>query len=279
MAGGNFHDRADEPALLYVVRHEQLDALKVGVVTHASRAARLRAHTRRGWTTELTLEFTSGHQALQAERAVVRFLRDCGATELLPQREMPQGGYTETVARAALVDLDRDLLVAIARAAGRIVRKAACPISRFFRDIGKEMEGLQAMIDAGQKDDARALALALFDALKAFEARLDEVWGEGVGQGADGVEVSVSAPDAVGPRPSPGSRKSATRGSARQMSAPSTVSRVPGQHSERSRSAPPPARAGMALGGAGRPGGPPSASCACGDGPFAHHGGLPRREP
>ncbi|MFD8209658.1 hypothetical protein ACFV2S_25080 [Streptomyces sp. NPDC059695] len=182
MAGGNFYDRADEPALLYVVRHEQLDALKVGVVTQGSRALRLGAHTRRGWTTELTLDFTSGHQALQAERAVVRFLRDCGATDLLPQGEMPQGGYTETVARAALVDLDRDLLVDLARAAGRIVRKAACPINRFFRDVGEVAASLKAMIDAGKKEDAREPLLELLGALMEFEARLDEAWGEGWGK-------------------------------------------------------------------------------------------------
>ncbi|WP_418960529.1 hypothetical protein [Streptomyces tritici] len=119
MAGGNFHDRADEAALLYVVRHEEWDALKVGVVGEASREARLRAHTRRGWTTETAIEFGTGHQALQAERAVLAFLRECGATDRLPQREMPQGGYTETVVHARLVDLGSDLLVAIAQAAAR----------------------------------------------------------------------------------------------------------------------------------------------------------------
>ncbi|MFE5483016.1 hypothetical protein [Streptomyces sp. NPDC056527] len=182
MAGGNFYDRADDPALLYVVRNEELDALKVGVVTQGSCAARLGAHKRRGWTAELTLGFTSGHQALQAEWAVVRFLRECGATDLLPQNKMPQGGYTETVARAALVDLDRDLLIVIARAAGRIVRKAACPIYRFFRDVGEATDLLNEMIAAGQKDEARELIAELMDALLLFEARLDEAWGEGWGK-------------------------------------------------------------------------------------------------
>ncbi|MFE5969634.1 hypothetical protein [Streptomyces sp. NPDC056463] len=174
MAGGNFYERADEPALLYVVRHEELDALKVGVVSEGSRAARLGAHARRGWTTELTLEFTSGHQALQAERAVVRFLRDCGATDLLPQSRMPQGGYTETVARAALVDLDRDLLIAIARAAGRIVRRAASPFYQWLRDFREALDMISAMVAEGQKDEARELLAELKDALSQVEAWLDE---------------------------------------------------------------------------------------------------------
>ena len=163
MAGANFHDRADDPALLYVVRHKDLDALKVGVVGEASRAARLGAHARRGWMTELTLEFETGHQALQAERAVLGFLRDCGATDRLPQRQMPQGGYTETVTRADLVDLDSDLLVSIAQAAGRIVRKSSSPLYQWVRNYGAATDYVLQLIDEGHKDDARELADTLLE--------------------------------------------------------------------------------------------------------------------
>ncbi|MFF8500752.1 hypothetical protein ACF07L_08880 [Streptomyces anulatus] len=155
MAGGNFHDRADEPALLYVIRHEGLAALKVGVVSTASREARLRAHARQGWVTEMVTEFETGRQALQAERAVLGFLRECGATDRLRQREMPQGGYTETVAHADLVDLDGDLLAAIAKAAGRIIRRAHSPLHQWTRDYFAAGKAALDLIDEGHKELAR----------------------------------------------------------------------------------------------------------------------------
>ncbi|WND40790.1 hypothetical protein RI578_41615 (plasmid) [Streptomyces sp. BB1-1-1] len=155
VAGGNFRDRADEPALLYVIRHEGLAALKVGVVGAASREVRLRAHARQGWVTEMVTEFETGRQALQAERAVLGFLRECGATDRLPQREMPQGGYTETVAHADLVDLDGDLLQAIAQAAGRIIRRAHSPLHQWTRDYLAAGEAALDLIDEGHKALAR----------------------------------------------------------------------------------------------------------------------------
>ncbi len=155
VAGGNFHDRADEPALLYVTRHEGLAALKVGVVSAASREARLRAHARQGWVTEAVTEFETGRQALQAERAVLGFLRACGATDRLHQREMPQGGYTETIAHADLVDLDGDLLATIAKAAGRIIRRAHSPLHQWTRDYFAAGKAALDLIDEGHKGLAR----------------------------------------------------------------------------------------------------------------------------
>ncbi|MFK0119240.1 hypothetical protein [Streptomyces sp. NPDC090994] len=163
MAGGNFHERADEPALLYVVRHEGLAALKVGVVGAASREARLSAHARQGWVTEMVTGFETGRQALQAERAVLGFLRECGATDRLLQREMPQGGYTETVAHADLVDLDVDLLAAIAQAAGRIIRRAHCPLYQWTRDYLAAGKAALDLIDEGHKELAREHLQTLLD--------------------------------------------------------------------------------------------------------------------
>ncbi|MFE2879033.1 hypothetical protein ACFXG6_31825 [Streptomyces roseus] len=98
---------------------------------------------------QITIGFETGHQVLQAERAVLGFLRGCGATDRLPQREMPQGGYTETVARADPVDLASDLLAAIAQAAGRIVLGSNCPLHQYVRDVWAAVDAVHELTDSG----------------------------------------------------------------------------------------------------------------------------------
>lgn len=171
--GSNFHDRADEPAFVYVVDHKNLDALKVGVASSASRESRLRDHERQGWTTQLTVRFDTGHQALQAERAVLGFLRTCGATSRVPQMDMPQGGYTETIAEPDLVDLQTKDFVQIAELASRMIRKAHCPLYGFVRTAREVVNEVRELIHEGHKDQARKLAEQILPLIHQFLQQLD----------------------------------------------------------------------------------------------------------
>ncbi|MDH6544828.1 hypothetical protein [Streptomyces sp. SPB4] len=168
MAAQNFHDHADGPAILYIARHEAQDAFKVGVASAAGQEQRLRAHQRQGWTTELRVEFETGHQALQAERAVLSFLRSCGATSTVPQADMPQGGYTETLADAHLMDLHLQDLLQMAQLASRLVRKAHCPLFSLLRHFGDAVGEVHRLIDQGRKDLAAPMLVEILTLLLKF---------------------------------------------------------------------------------------------------------------
>ncbi|MEV5950406.1 hypothetical protein [Streptomyces sp. NPDC051993] len=140
-----------------MVRHEGLEALKVGVASISTSESRLRDHERQGWTTECTVNFKTGHQALQAERAVLGFLRACGATSRVPQMDMPQGGYTETIARPELVELRSTDLVQIAELAGRVIDTAHCPLRQVVRSHVELGDLVFTLFRHGHTEQARRL--------------------------------------------------------------------------------------------------------------------------
>ncbi|WP_188298823.1 hypothetical protein [Streptomyces sp. CBMA156] len=96
--GRNFHTLAGGGAVLYIAECVELDALKVGITSQASRTSRVRVHARHGWRTTAEIPFDHSRHALIAEQAVLAFLRACGARETLRREQLPQGGYTETIA-------------------------------------------------------------------------------------------------------------------------------------------------------------------------------------
>jgi hypothetical protein len=154
MAGGNFHDRADEPATLYVVQNPTRKALKIGIASRDRIDGRLREHDRYGWTTELTLDFEEGHQALQAERAVISFLRSCGVTSHLLQYDMPQGGYTETFAHADLADFRIGDLTSLAQLATRLIQRSKSPLHAHVRKLMELGDIMMSYAKEGRKEEA-----------------------------------------------------------------------------------------------------------------------------
>ncbi|MER6534036.1 hypothetical protein ABT215_09515 [Streptomyces sp900105755] len=157
MAGGNFHDRADEPATLYVIQNQARQALKIGVAHQDRIVGRLREHDRHGWTTELTLEFKEGVQALQVERAVIAFLRSCGVASHLPQCDMPQGGYTETFAHVGLAKLDLKDVTSLAELAARLVQRSNCPVHAHVLHLAEAADEVFRLAKDGHKEQARKL--------------------------------------------------------------------------------------------------------------------------
>ena len=94
--------KAEAPALVYVVMHEALGAAKVGVSEVSG--SRIAEHRRAGW--QLAAAFrVAADAACAIETDVLRWWRgDLGLPPFLGRSQMPQGGWTETVAVGA-VDL------------------------------------------------------------------------------------------------------------------------------------------------------------------------------
>lgn len=94
------------PALLYLMRHEALYSLKIGITGTTSVASRIEAHAKRGWSLLRTWQLATGFLAEDVEGSVLNFWRDeLGAPASVPREEMPQGGWTET---AGLLHADPD---------------------------------------------------------------------------------------------------------------------------------------------------------------------------
>lgn len=84
------------PTLLYLLQHDGLASLKVGVSRRDS--ARLDQHTRQGWQVVRLWKVSTGRMAYAAEAAVLTWIRDeVGLPPYLTAINMPQGGWTETI--------------------------------------------------------------------------------------------------------------------------------------------------------------------------------------
>jgi hypothetical protein len=99
---------ADAPALVYVITHAALGAAKIGVTDAAG--SRIAQHRRAGW--QLIAAFhVAVYAACEIEDDVLRWWRsDLGLPPCLKREQMPQGGWTETVAVGAV-----DLAATVAR--------------------------------------------------------------------------------------------------------------------------------------------------------------------
>ncbi|MEU2394987.1 hypothetical protein [Streptomyces sp. NPDC007369] len=86
---------------------------------------------------------------------------------------MPQGGYTETIADAGLIELRLQDLLQIAQLASRLVRKANCPLSSFLRNFHDFAGAVQRLVDQGHKD---VVVDALAKILPPF-LELAQAWG------------------------------------------------------------------------------------------------------
>lgn len=107
-------------ALVYLVTHTELGAAKVGVSDPAG--ARIAQHRRAGW--QLAAAFlVSGSGAVAIEADVLRWWRTgLGLPSYLRSDQMPQGGWTETVAAARI-----DLAATVARACEMALRPGSRP--------------------------------------------------------------------------------------------------------------------------------------------------------
>ncbi|MFD7639546.1 hypothetical protein ACFV4P_02740 [Kitasatospora sp. NPDC059795] len=158
---------------MYIAESDELNALKIGVTSRASRTSRTRQHARHGWRTTAEITFEDGRRAFIAEQAVLAFLRSCGARRTLAQDQLPQGGYTETVAFAREARLTAAQLLVVAQAAAGIVEatsgpeyifRAAC--AEIYEVVTAWVEEHQALKRVGRKREADELAARMRPELK-----------------------------------------------------------------------------------------------------------------
>ena len=89
-------DRA-APGIVYLIKSESFQALKIGVTTEAARRQRVEQHESSGWEVVEIWNFDNGQQAEQVETALLAWWRfDLGAPEALTSDDMPQAGHSET---------------------------------------------------------------------------------------------------------------------------------------------------------------------------------------
>ncbi|MFZ3499312.1 hypothetical protein ACODT5_39910 [Streptomyces sp. 5.8] len=87
--------KMDAPALVYVLHHQGLNAVKVGITNTGTK--RLAAFQSGGWHAVRTMDFATGADAYQVEQAVLKRLRvDLGIPQYLTKEYMPYRGETET---------------------------------------------------------------------------------------------------------------------------------------------------------------------------------------
>jgi hypothetical protein len=93
------------PAVLYLLHHSQLGAVKIGITGHSERILRFE---RRGWTVQHALLFHTGAAAWTLEQTVLARIRaGLGLSfYLTPQQMQGVGGFTETFNAAQLPPID-----------------------------------------------------------------------------------------------------------------------------------------------------------------------------
>lgn len=86
------------PAIVYIIRHPNLGAVKIGIAGTGIAYNRLADHQRHGWDPAIYIHpCNTGEQAAQIEGAVKRALQaSFGTRGFLSREKMPQGGWTET---------------------------------------------------------------------------------------------------------------------------------------------------------------------------------------
>ena len=87
------------PSSVYLIEHPEFCVLQVGVTSKAARKDRLRQHMGQGWRVLQTWDTLTGEAAAKVEAEVLKWWRhELLAPVALTPKEMPQGGWTETVA-------------------------------------------------------------------------------------------------------------------------------------------------------------------------------------
>lgn len=110
----------DGAALVYLIAHAELGAVKVGIADTAG--LRLAQHRRKGWQI-LAVFQVSAKSAAAIETDVLKWWRGAlGLPSYLTRSQMPQGGWTETVAAGRV-----DLAATVTRICNRAVQQDARP--------------------------------------------------------------------------------------------------------------------------------------------------------
>ena len=87
-----------KPGLLYLITHDELLSHKIGITNVTAKEKRLEKHKNLGWRVFKTQIFEDGNRAYEVEQEIINWLRlEVGLPVFLNSKQMPQGGWTETV--------------------------------------------------------------------------------------------------------------------------------------------------------------------------------------
>ena len=91
------------PTNYYIMKHEDLNAIKVGIGNVDRKKDRIKQHQSYGWTLYYQYELETGEFALEIEQSILVWMRqELGLPIYLSKSEMPHGGWTETVDAEAI---------------------------------------------------------------------------------------------------------------------------------------------------------------------------------
>ena len=92
------------PGILYLMKHQEFQSVKVGISSTKARKLRIPTHSRFGWELIREWSLDSANTALTIETIVIsKWRNELGAPPSLLPKDMPQGGASET---AALLHVD-----------------------------------------------------------------------------------------------------------------------------------------------------------------------------
>jgi formylmethanofuran dehydrogenase subunit E len=96
----------NKPAYFYIMEHQELGALKVGVGNLKSKPDRIKTHIKDGWALFHRLDFDLGRDAFALETAILRWFRkELMLPPFLEQSQMKKAGRTETISAEAITVL------------------------------------------------------------------------------------------------------------------------------------------------------------------------------
>jgi len=97
-----------QPALLYLITHEQMNAIKVGITNTTTVINRLDQFKRYGWRIHKKYRFKKGIEASKVEEKIMNWLKkDLKLPNYLTDKDMPvTGGHTETVSADSITVLE-----------------------------------------------------------------------------------------------------------------------------------------------------------------------------
>lgn len=80
----------------YLVKHDELNAIKVGIGNLNRKQDRLKEHKRHGWSVLYRYDFELGEHAYEIEQQVLKWLKkEKNLPNSLSKKDLPQGGWTE----------------------------------------------------------------------------------------------------------------------------------------------------------------------------------------
>ena len=88
----------DTPGKVYLVRHLELNAMKIGITSNSSTTDRVSVHQNAGWHLLRVWDFNKTWDAYLIEQQIVRWWRDeLELSHGVSPAQIPQGGFSETV--------------------------------------------------------------------------------------------------------------------------------------------------------------------------------------